>query len=180
MNPLYNRLGWQTVLIVLLWSILIGSVMLAALPRNPISLPYVPKLLIKTFVPQGWSFFTRNPRENLIYIYKRTGDTWAQSSDVINGSAKNYFGASRKARAMGSEYALLFSLAGVKWDSCATGKLSCVEESKKLIVRNKLTAPQLCGEFLFVSRSPVPWAWSAHAAEIELPFQYVLVDFVCE
>ncbi|RAW03475.1 SdpA family antimicrobial peptide system protein [Pseudochryseolinea flava] len=182
MDPYYyTKFGWKCIFLGALWIACIFSVVLASLPRNPVSLPYVPKLIIKTIAPEGWSFFTRNPRENLIYIFQRdSGRQWLQPSHVYNGSMENYFGMSRKARAIGSEYALLFSQSAVLWDSCSTGTFDCIDEQKKFLVRNQLKAPQLCGEYLFVSRAPVPWAWSEHTEKIHMPFQYVLVEFVCQ
>ena len=181
MKNIYYKIGWQALILIIFWGACVCVVALSALPRNAISFPYVPKLIVKTIIPEGWSFFTRNPREALVYIYKRDNDNinWIQADETVNGAVDNFFGMSRKARAMGSEYALVFAQEQVKWDSCVTGTFDCVDESLRITVKNELNSPQLCGEYLFVSRKPVPWAWSASAANINMPYQYVLVNFEC-
>ncbi len=161
------------------WVSVIVVVLLSALPRNPVSLPYVQKLMVKTFVPEGWNFFTRNPREELIYLYKKNqANEWVRDPNSFNGNAVNYYGMKRNARALAAEYGLLFTNNKMQWIACDSTATTCYERDSSFVkVNNQLRYPLLCGQYLFVLKEPLPWAWSS--SKTSLPAKYLIINFEC-
>src|SRR5256885_14361051 len=87
------------------WSTVFCYSIHVRLPFNPIRLPFESKLPIIAIVPQGWGFFTREPREPSVEVFTQNGHPLIDS----NASPSNYFGLSRRTRALGVELGLILS-----------------------------------------------------------------------
>ena len=48
--------------LVLFWSILLSLVAISGLPYNPLSMSLRIELGIRSVLPEGWGFFTKDPR----------------------------------------------------------------------------------------------------------------------
>lgn len=162
------------------WFFVCVMVLISYLPRNAVTFAYIPKLLVKTFLPEGWNFFTRNPREELVFLLKKDDDgQWRKYNKSNNGDGSNLFGLKKDARAIGSEYGLMFSRKNISWKECESGSPDCYNEDTSIIeVENKLGKRLLCGEFLFILRQQIPWAWSK--SDVNLPYKYLKVKFQCQ
>ena len=69
---------------------------IGTLSQNVVPISKQEKKLITSFFPQGWGFFTRNPREPKYLLYKITGDAPPQLMNYKITSYKNLFGLSRR------------------------------------------------------------------------------------
>jgi antimicrobial peptide system SdpA family protein len=159
----YSRNAKQLIIIGLTWFAIVVYIGLASIPFNPLSLSYNQKASIFTLIPQGWGFFTRNPREDEPYIYKKAGKTWIQISKP-NAASGYFFGASRQGRKINFE---AYNLISQLKDSLSWQKVDLVMANPKQfadlpLVRfiNNTTSPILLGEFIFVKKRKIPWAWS--------------------
>lgn len=176
-----NQLGFPLLLTGLFWAVVIYWIAVASMPYSPVSVPRIISLNIQTFWPQGWAFFTRNPREERTYFYRMEGDE-AVIQHFHNSRAVNLFGARRNARLESMELATIAeSIPESSWLNCAEGirhqdSLAYLPSVK---IRNSFRYPKLCGEILIEKKEPVPWAWSKDTSEDEVPSKIAKINVIC-
>lgn len=107
------------------------------------------------FFPQGYAFFTRNPREPHINIYEVfKDDSLVQINEKASLSAQNLFGLSRKNRRLNIEFQEVISKI-LLWENS-------FEKAKQKSLTLKLDSKEsnkICGKYLFVKEERIPWAW---------------------
>lgn len=176
-----RRLGVFAVGIAGLWAVLALYVVHAALPYNPLRLPYAHALRTQVWAPEGWAFFTRNPREPRPFLYRLDGATWASASLGPHARASNAFGMNRRARAQGVELGLL--LEGVpsrSWKRCEEAPLGCLDAAPAAArVANRSPRPSLCGTIGVVRQAPVPWAWARAPKPVVMPSNVIRLEVSC-
>lgn len=101
-------------------------------PSNPIKnrLPFDSKLIGSILLPEGWSFFTRNPREEWLFAYTLKN---AKVEPILfkGSSSKNLFGFSKEFRIRNMEIHTILEKANVpenQWYICKDGFLNCHSE----------------------------------------------------
>jgi len=122
---------------------------------------------IMSVAPQGWSFFTKSPRDPQIEPFVVDGDDLRSVAGFPNTRAENLFGLSREGRSQGIEVALIMtSLPDADWVECDSPALeSCSSDlarSTSHAVDNAVPSPSLCGEVVLVESTPVSWAYRDH------------------
>lgn len=138
---------------------------------------------VRQVLPQGWSFFTRDPREPRVFAYgKLDSGEWRELSRGSVNSYRGAFGLHRGARAHGLELGLLLAeLEGGTWIDCGRGEHPpCLDslESATGTVENQAARPVLCGTVGLVSQEPVPWAWRGRDS-VRMPLQGMVVEVAC-
>jgi len=138
---------------------------------------FVKKYTFKVF-PQGWGFFTRNPRESLTKCYV-FNDTF---KDIITqcSSSKFIFGLDRTCRAKHAELEVLLSqVEDSLWKKKIIQKdsLSKVFSNEKVLdtVFNVFHSPSVFGQVILVKEDRLPWAWSQKKFLINPPIKYAKV-----
>lgn len=155
------------------------------LPFNPLSLSKDSQFIIKALCPEGWGFFTKNPKDSDFFVYKRIHNKWENILLVPNSSISNFIGLKRDARAQGSEYALLCKDIDLKkWLDCNEGVniFSCIESNlnvRPIIVKNIVPSPSIEGEVWIVSKPMIPWAWGRHT-NINMSAKYLKLYVVID
>ncbi|MCY8995122.1 SdpA family antimicrobial peptide system protein [Bacillus inaquosorum] len=158
-----SRIGLFFLTICACLTILLFSSIIVALPKNPLSTTVRAEFLVKQFIPQGWGFYSRDPRSDHLYAYSMSGDT-----DMLswpNNKIRNVFGLNRYGRAQGIELGLLISKlpSSLKWKTCDKDAKNCLDEMKvQAGIANPTPNASLCGDLGIVSGSLVPWAWSQY------------------
>lgn len=154
------------------------------MPHTAVKLPFETALPTRYFLPQGWKFFTRNPREpdHLAYV-KRVDGKWA-SVFQPNGSPTHFFGIIRYGRARSVEMGLLLTSLQeekVAWTECKKSVQICAPElSIKAILINNSPDAKICGDAVFSEQPPVPWAWSTSKKKITMPSKLVKTRIECK
>lgn len=171
---------------VLFWGIVTAYVFFDSIPDTPVSLPFSESIDTKLFMPEGWSFFTRNPREKSIRLYKQADSKEWVEAIPRNADITNWFGLKRTSRSKGLEYGRLLSQLDrrmVFWNNyngSLNGCLSAVADTLKAVnAENDMPNPAICGEILLVRSEPIPWAWR-NAKNIEMPLQLLKLNISCE
>jgi antimicrobial peptide system SdpA family protein len=171
------------ILITCFWTLLFGYSIHAALPFNPVNLPLVKTLRVRIFMPQGWKFFTRNPREEQIKALSKDSEgKWQSALIGANASVANLFGLRRNSRAQGIELGLIVtSLKKNQWVECKDRLDICAEKTCNVgHVANTSPNPTFCGEAVLIKQSPVPWAWSRAKRPVIMPSKCVRVNVSCQ
>jgi len=153
---------------------------LASIPYNPISLKFTEQSAIFILAPQGWGFFTRNPREIQTTIYKKINGQW-ENIDKPNSDPSFYLGASRTIRKIVFEKTLILgeirdSTLWVEGDPSNLNTM--IPKLKPITVYDKTPSPLLTGNFLVVKKFPLPWSWSEAYYKINMPYKCVLLNVI--
>lgn len=166
----------------LIWLVVFSYSIHAAMPFNPIKLPFAEKIQIRMFITQGWKFFTRNPREEDIKVFVNEGDSrWVSALVGPNASPSNFFGIKRDSRTQGIEIGLIStSIRNDQWSDCKEKLADCFTNATFAgNISNPTAKPTLCGEVILVRQQPVPWAWSRSRKEVVMPSKLVAVNVLC-
>jgi antimicrobial peptide system SdpA family protein len=135
----------------------------AAVPPNVVRLPLEKRIWARVWMPQGWAFFTRNPREERLLLFMKVGGTeWVSLRRGPYFGMSSQLGFSRVARARGIEAGLLQStLKAHVWQECRDDVHTCLDRfGPPVVLDNPSPVPLLCGEIALALRKPVPWAWT--------------------
>jgi antimicrobial peptide system SdpA family protein len=177
------RLGVVAILVGVFWSTFVLYVALGALPYNPVRPPLLESLRTQVWMPEGWGFFTRNPREERIFLFSSDHGSWIKAALPPLGQPKYMMGLDRAPRAQGVEMAMLLAAQPLRtsWKHCEGAPTQCLErqETASLKVKNRSPNPSLCGLIGFVKRAPVPWAWSNSPKPVVMPSSTARVEVVC-
>ncbi len=169
------------VVLAVFWTGIILFVLKSSVSEHPLRSSRAVQRNLIAITPQGWSFFTRNPREAVDRIYRRVDNEWIHAT-VANSSARNFFGLKRDARALSVELAsLLTGIPHEKWQACRSSLTEYLEMEtiKSVPVENRSLMQSLCGDILVQRRPPVPWAWSKRMKRIHMPSRIVRLDVRC-
>jgi len=115
------------------------------------------KLSEENMLPQGWGFFSKNPRDVVVSVY----DYNTKANLLIpRSSYKYFFGLSRKQGKLAME---IGALAGEIADSLWVKDFEANYElgefvHKKSIFKNKL----LCDTIVLANKERKPWAWHSY------------------
>ncbi len=161
------------------WVIAMWWVLINALPHNPQSPGRTIERQTRLALPEGWGFFTRDPREPDLILARRTPDGhWA--IEPPHASAKNLMGLDRTSRAYPVETIRLLEGVRSGFSECEHSWQTCLSEVPASVVQNRRTEPVLCGEVGLLRRAPPPWAW-AHLMEPEqMPTSALRMEVVCD
>lgn len=183
MSDVDDRLFGGIVLFTLLACL--AGILVAAYPAvsfNPTKFPPPDRTsTVQMLLPEGFAFFTRNPRERDLYVYQRTDSTWTSAMLGPKSKPSNLFGFSRKSRMQSVETALLLSETTQEdWTDCETREEACFSELPvQDTVTNVQPAPTACGVVGFARREPVPWAWSNRADSLTMPSTITKLKISC-
>ncbi|HEX2195632.1 MAG TPA: SdpA family antimicrobial peptide system protein [Actinomycetota bacterium] len=178
-----KTLGSAVLAIAGLWLLLAVYAVDAALPANVVHLPFEKELNARTWVPQGWGFFTRSPREPDLepFVLDDETDEWAEVSHAPHSELHNLFGLRRASKAQRVELAIVRS--GVPkeaWTDCRDHPFDCLDDAETLgPLTNGAEDPTICGTVGLVSQEPVPWAWARSGRDIVMPSRVARVDVTC-
>ncbi len=129
-----------------------------------------------TFIPQGWAFFTRNPREAQVQLFKCNGDKYEKYTHY-HSSYKNLFGLIRNSTRINYELTGIYSqIARDKFkDSESNIQTGYIKElpSDIVYVENKFDNPRVLGEYILVIQKLVPWNWSKNLEKEKMPCKII-------
>ncbi|MCP9958274.1 MULTISPECIES: SdpA family antimicrobial peptide system protein [Streptomyces] len=122
--------------------------------------------VVRSFLPEGWAFFTRSPREprQSVWVEKEPG-AWSEVERTGGASPSNLFGVSRALRARNVELGHLYQQAvdeKATWVECeGRAPAACLAGTPvSARLRNHSPSPVLCGTLGISEREPLPWAWA--------------------
>jgi antimicrobial peptide system SdpA family protein len=167
--------------LAIFWALVIGYIALVSVVDHPLRASYRERQNLVAVSPQGWAFFTRNPREPVELIYQHDGAKWGVAS-YSNSSLANVWGTRRAARMLSVEAnAMVNEISPESWIPCKNTMEICLHQAPPPVrVENKSALQNLCGEVVVERRPPVPWAWSRRIDKIHMPGKLVRFEAVCQ
>lgn len=159
-------------IIVFLW-ILLFYILGISHVKHSEGFDYSLKRNVNFILPQGWGFFTRNPREAILEIYEiKKNDNGMVKILTKNTSWKNWFGLSRNNRFIGYEMSKLIGhipkeawINGVGFVENNIPDTTFSIESKHSF---KIFKPQT--DYLIYQFKPIPIAWASQDQEKYRPY----------
>ena len=118
---------------------------------------------VSTLLPQGWSFFTRDPQEIVTSVNVLDPIDSTFTNEVIkNASSRNFFGLKRYSNIQMAELSDLEpKVPEPYWKECET--YDCLDNLDDLIafnINNNSDQQMICGTIYLVKEKPVPWAYT--------------------
>jgi antimicrobial peptide system SdpA family protein len=178
-------IGVSVLLLAFVWLVVAVYAVHASMPTNPIKLPAENSVRVVMWLPQGWKFFTRSPREERYEALALTPEGgWTRAVSWPNARAANLFGLSRRGRAQSVEVGLLEGAAQSKsdkplWQSCDAKVEECLAKMSPIEVDNTTPQPAVCGEVALIKRPPIPWAWTKSTRKVEMPAKVLRLKVRC-
>jgi sporulation delaying protein A len=163
--------------VVVTWALLLLFVARGSIPDSPLRLGNRERMGLLSVLPEGWAFFTRNPREPMPTLYVERDGRWIPREG--HSRLGNWLGIKRSGRGEGVELGQL--LASVP----KSAHLHCEGELNACLATHDLPAvhvvdsarvKSLSGEIIVAEAEPVPWAWSGARANIHMPADIVKID----
>lgn len=162
----------------------------AVLPDNVLSLPFEKQVTSVRVMPQGWHFFTRDPREDRAVVYEERDLRRGQERTLLrpNVAAEHLFGLTRGGRASLLEVGWIQAqLASHEefdeddWHECDDGAPACVDELPSgPALESPFANPVLCGDLVVGERGMRPWAWHQRGlTDAPLPQRLTKVTVAC-
>lgn len=137
--------------------------------------------VVAEFVPQGWAFFTRDPREPYVSLYQQSDGDWEQANSTTMAGPETYFGLDRSARTENYEIDVIANeIPADAWVECEEELVvQCLPDSPEPVVDIRAYGedPRFCGLVAVTHQEPVPWAWAGLLEE--MPGKYVFVEVEC-
>lgn len=172
-----RRAGAILILLVLGWSTLAAYALHSAFPYNPISFPAEGSIQLQRWFPEGWGFFTRDPRLSDPQAYRLEEAGRWEAVDFRTGPS--FLGFNRSARAHGFEMNMLLQqVSSTGWAECNEEPTACiVKEKVQQVLMDTAVSPMVCGNVALVIQEPIPWAW--RASSVVMPSKILRLDVRC-
>lgn len=174
-------LGLYILALLLFWFAAFLYTVHPVLPPNPIQLPGEEHNPLPKLLPQGWGFFTRDPKSmGLTGMIRTTEGVW-QTPASANRRWPRLVEFSRRRKLAGVEVGVILDqLSEPNWQECKQVPSVCLEQANvEGQVDNQMPHPSLCGEVGIYRQPPIPWAWSQAADETIMPSQVLRLQVVC-
>jgi hypothetical protein len=133
------------------------------------------KKVINYLIPQGWSFFTRSPREDLVEIAILNDEIQDYIYYDLRSRSKSYYGLDRINRYIAYEISMILEGLKFKYKSDNIFNDPKYRDSTLVITNNKLKyLPK--STYKLTLRKVKPWAWASFDYEIEISNIIVKID----
>ena len=165
------------IVLCIFWLIALSYIFKSSVPVIS-DMSFEEKASLFSFVPQGWGFFTRDPREDELVLYEMKNDTIERFTKT-NSSMSSFFGVSRKNRLINVESNMLLpEIKDSLWKSMKGRELILDKTSYTDTIINNFHPCNIKGDFFFVMQERIPWAWSGH--NIIMPYKYAKVHIISD
>lgn len=161
----------------------LGIILFAGImPDNPLDISKDFKKGVTIFMCERWCFFTKNPKEERVYIFSKVKDSYIQNEFLPNSSSKNGYGLISNQKAIGLEYGILVNkIDSDLWirNPLNSDLFKTIDStSTVLMVKKNKRITYLKGEFIFVQVEPVPYLWRNKVGEFEMPSKFVKIKII--
>ncbi|ANN35627.1 TPA: SdpA family antimicrobial peptide system protein [Bacillus cereus] len=174
-----KSIGITAIVISFLFFLTLFLSILSGLPETPVSISGNTKSIFKQVLPQGWGFYSKDPRDDLLSVINM--DSQESAAAWPNNKLENVFGLDRSGRAQGTETGLIMASASEdNWKTCKKDPIECLKElPAEKQVNNILENPTICGDIGIINQKPVPWSWSKNKSKIKMPSKVLRVNVQC-
>jgi antimicrobial peptide system SdpA family protein len=167
--------------LIFIWGGFIFFIANRLVQNTTISMNKLAKKRTVNFFPEGWGFFTKNPKGyvNYVYRYDKNKNRWKLINQA-RFSSSNSFGLSRRATQLSIVMANLIKKSNSEqWEKINHLQIkrllsgSVFEDGKvyPMIVNAKI--PVLYGKILIIRKKLLPWEWRNFKDSFTMPVHYI-------
>lgn len=172
------------VLTISFWIVCILFILSSLGPYNTTAFKFLNKreaAVLRGFLPEGFGFFTRDPKEEFPLLYAEVGDSLVLLTRA-NSSLKNFFGILRTQRSAFGEMGMIIrEIPEENWSKCASTLSDCILTKSFTVfeISNDKINASICGTFYVTTKKPIPWAWR-ETFKGEMPQRFVKLIVKCD
>jgi len=137
--------------------------------------------VVRTYFPQGWAFFTRDPQLDRSTPFSLVDGEWIDVSRGRNAQPRFLLGLNRESRLSELDSSAILALVPeeYEWEECERGQSdeACIAGSTPLDVEAQRTDQPLCGDVAVILREPVPFAYGTRVDT--MPGRVARLDISC-
>lgn len=165
------------IIIISFWTVVVFLILFSNNSTYPILNYNTQKTMFYLF-PQGWGFFTKDPKEVTIDVYQLEGKALKLIS-MNNFSAQNLFGFSRKARYVGYEFGKLEQSIPKTAYKNEIGSIGKIYPNKSTIIKIPFIPKfyPLNKEYIVYQYKIVPFEWINQDQEQYRPYLVARIKF---
>lgn len=143
---------------------------------NPVRLSYKSNQEIYSVFPQGWAFFTRDPKEDVMILYDFQNKKEEAVNKTASLSTESLFGINREGRRISIELAAVVNKIPAK--SWITNEERVSMEMLKALplndtIENVVPDPILKGTYVIYRAGRKPWAWAK--SPTQMPYKCIKI-----
>lgn len=143
------------IFVIFISIIILFTVFTNSIKHNLFSGSFYTIRLVNTILPQGWGFFTKNPRDPNIYLYKLHKGK-IEKVIYTNCHYKNYFGLSKKGRMIAFENTIILK----QIEKAVYEKISKIDEPHIVYKVNCNNLSYIYpGEYMIIREEIAPYLW---------------------
>lgn len=160
--------------------VFIFLVLVVSIPESSISFSnFRSQIFLRTIMPEGWAFFTRDPRESDYEYFEIKNGTLRRNNKFPFSIPANFFGLKRTPKLLNSELFMVMNQLDSsvlrQADGCTLKELSLLKPTFHN-VRNPSKTRLLQDSICVILYKPIPWAWSTTMTQHENQCEYM---FLC-
>jgi antimicrobial peptide system SdpA family protein len=160
--------------LILFWLVVVFVIASASVPFNPLSMSKSGGAKIARILPEGWGFFTRDPNEPSVLVYKKDQSGELKLITPTATDPSYLLGLSRISRRLNFEVSLcLGKIQDSVWEKVEKPTRMNLNTQHCDTIQNKLANPLLMGDYVFVRQDRVPWAWTNVTPIPLMPYKMV-------
>lgn len=162
-------------ILIVCWILAGFAVFASALNNEIIFTDRSLKKTVTTILPQGWGFFTKDPREQTYELYCIKNNV--EKLTIKNSSSDNLFGLSRKSRYIAFESSAIIGkiINSKSWQDTAGIYDNFIPKGFTEIPYNKNLMYFPKGYYIAIRFFPIPWAWHGKNQEKYRKYQCILI-----
>jgi antimicrobial peptide system SdpA family protein len=159
-----RRIYLYFTLSLLLWFSVLFFLLIASLSESIVHVSRISKVRSTMLMPEGWAFFTKNPREENFVMYKKEPGGW-ELKTIRAGSYRSIFGLNRDIRIANQELGMLLTnYTDARWVDLK-GRIN---DGSNALLLDTLPArgvvdnshyPIFSGDYILQKVYNVPWIW---------------------
>lgn len=171
-------MSWKIKFLIVLKLLIIITILFTAMisSNNDNAMPLSKERasLLYSIIPQGWAFFTREPKEDIINFYEIKGKNLILLNEGASLNVKHIFGFNRISRKLSIDLSTLYLNVPKKlWTDFKFSEQSLEKQKIYFATSEMLENKDLKGEFLLTKTRRKPWAWQS--GNVEMPISAVKI-----
>jgi antimicrobial peptide system SdpA family protein len=129
--------------------------------------------------PQGWAFFTKDPRDQMVDVYRFGQDERLECVLQKNSASAYFFGISRKGRRVVLEISLILSTLPDSIWRTSRGEPDIHFLPQAITVHREPFMYVLTkGKYLIIEQRPIPWAWAKMNQKKYNPTKFLTLNII--
>ncbi|TGE25414.1 SdpA family antimicrobial peptide system protein [Hymenobacter aquaticus] len=165
--------------LIILGFVLVAKAGQASVGTNATETSFQERYMFSVLLPEGWGFFTKNPRDAKTVLYTVGPDKTLALATYKNAAAQNLCGLSRRSRRLNLEFSRVMAQVQEKdWTRqqaySLTELLHADTIAAVVIPYSTRHFTQLAkGDYVVKRFNVVPWAWAQYPEHFTNPEQYL-------